>query len=84
MKFYVLNWYNPFEYLTINLFFDSLPWASSPWPTIMITNHEVMLIIVTVADLDKFFRTKKGKVIVFPNNIILNKKHNIFKFNKYN
>ena len=54
---------------TINLFSDGLPWASSPWPTI--TNHEVMLIVV--ADPDKFFRTKKGKVILFPNKIIFKK-----------
>ena len=34
--------------------------------------------LIIVADLDKFFRTKKGKVILFPNNIILNKKHNTY------
>ena len=34
--------------------------------------------LIIVADLDKFFRTKKGKVIFFPNNIILNKKHNTY------
>ena len=65
-----------FECLNINLYFDSVPLASSPWQTM--DNHEVMLIIV--ADLDKFFRTKKDKVHVFlsPNNIILNQKHNTF------
>ena len=34
--------------------------------------------LIIVADLDKFFRTKKGKVIFFPNNIILNKKQNTY------
>ena len=63
-----------FECLNIYLYFDSLPLASSPWQTM--DNHEVILIIV--ADLDKFFRTKKDKVFLFPNNIILNKKHNTF------
>ena len=50
------------------------PLASSPWQTM--DNHEVMQIMV--ADLDSHSSTKKDKVILFPNNIILNQKHNTF------
>ena len=39
-------------------------------------NHEGMLIIE--ADRETFFRTEKGKVLLFPNNIILNQKHNTY------
>ena len=46
-------------------------------------NHQVMLIIV--ADLDNIGRTKKDKVILFPNHIILIQKHKTyFKFNEFN
>ena len=57
-----------FECLNINLYFDSLPLASSPWQTM--DNHEVMQIMVV--DLDSHSSTKKDKVILFPYNIILN------------
>ena len=50
------------------------PLASSPWQTM--DNQGVMQIMV--ADLDSHSSTKKDKVIFFPNNIILNKKHNTF------
>ena len=40
-------------------------------------NHDEVILII-VAALDMFFRTKKDKVFLFPNNIILNKKNNTF------
>ena len=34
--------------------------------------------LIIVADLDKFFRTKKGKVILFPKTLFWIKKHNTY------
>lgn len=51
-----------FEYSNINLYFESLPLASSLWQTL--DSYDVMLIIVK--DLGNLFKTRKTRYFFFP------------------